>query len=61
MRGPRVMRVLGVDTGLTRCGLGVVQGRPGSALTLAGAGAVRTGAGAGIGPRLLALEQQIEG
>src|SRR5204862_3163076 len=60
MRGLRVMRVLGVDPGLTRCGLGVVDGRPGSALTLLGEGVVRTDAGAGIGPRLLALERQID-
>ena len=57
MRG---MRVLGVDPGLTRCGLGVVDGRPGSALALVDGGVVRTDAGAGIGPRLLALEQEIE-
>ncbi|HSN06958.1 MAG TPA: crossover junction endodeoxyribonuclease RuvC, partial [Candidatus Angelobacter sp.] len=28
------MRVLGVDPGLTRCGLGVVDGAPGRKLTL---------------------------
>ena len=60
MRGLRVMRVLGVDPGLTRCGLGVVDGKPGSALTLVDGGVVRTGAGDGIAPRLLALEREIE-
>src|SRR5438105_10934152 len=60
MRGPRVMRVLGVDPGLTRCGLGVVDGKPGSALALVDGGVVRTDAAGGIGPRLLALEQEIE-
>jgi crossover junction endodeoxyribonuclease RuvC len=39
----------------------VVEGRPGSALTLVGEGVVRTDAGVGIGPRLLDLERQIEG
>ncbi|MGH3188498.1 MAG: crossover junction endodeoxyribonuclease RuvC, partial [Streptosporangiaceae bacterium] len=28
------MRVLGVDPGLTRCGIGVVDGAPGRALRL---------------------------
>ena len=60
MRGQRVMRVLGVDPGLTRCGLGVVDGKPGSALALVEGGVVRTDAAGGIGPRLLALEQEIE-
>jgi crossover junction endodeoxyribonuclease RuvC len=60
MRGQRVMRVLGVDPGLTRCGLGVVDGKPGSALALVDGGVVRTDAAGGIGPRLLALEQEIE-
>src|SRR6266851_4254769 len=43
------MRVLGVDPGLTRCGLGVVA-----------AGVVRTSAGDDIAARLLALEVQID-
>ena len=28
------IRVLGVDPGLTRCGIGVVEGAPGRALTM---------------------------
>ncbi len=60
MRGQRVMRVLGVDPGLTRCGLGVVDGRPGSALTLVDGGVVRTEAGAEVARRLLALEREID-
>jgi crossover junction endodeoxyribonuclease RuvC len=59
MRGQRLMRVLGVDPGLTRCGLGVVEGKPGSALTLVDGGVARTEAGADIALRLLALEQEI--
>jgi crossover junction endodeoxyribonuclease RuvC len=54
------MRVLGVDPGLTRCGLGVVDGLPGQALALVDADVVRTEAGAGIADRLLALEEAIE-
>jgi crossover junction endodeoxyribonuclease RuvC len=54
------MRVLGVDPGLTRCGLGVIDGEPGRALRLVAAGVVRTEAGDEIGARLLAVEEQIE-
>jgi crossover junction endodeoxyribonuclease RuvC len=54
------MRVLGVDPGLTRCGLGVIEGEPGRALTLIGCAVVSTQAGAEIGARLLALEEQVE-
>ena len=53
------MRVLGVDPGLTRCGLGVVQGRPGRA-ELVEVGVVRTPANDDLGPRLVALERVFE-
>ncbi|MFN2522862.1 MAG: crossover junction endodeoxyribonuclease RuvC [Mycobacteriales bacterium] len=53
------MRVLGVDPGLTRCGLGVVDGRPGRA-TLVAVGVVRTPADADLGLRLVALETAFE-
>ena len=51
--------MLGVDPGLTRCGLGVVDGRPGAA-TLVAVGVARTPADAGLGARLVALETEIE-
>ncbi|MCG6495137.1 crossover junction endodeoxyribonuclease RuvC [Kitasatospora sp. A2-31] len=54
------MRVLGVDPGLTRCGIGVVDGAPGRPLRMAGVGVVRTPAEAEIGQRLLLVEQGIE-
>ncbi len=54
------MRVLGVDPGLTRCGLGVIEGDPGRRLALVATGVVSTRAADEIGPRLLALEQQVE-
>jgi crossover junction endodeoxyribonuclease RuvC len=54
------MRVLGVDPGLTRCGLGVVDGAPGRALTMVRTGVARSSPDAGIGDRLLAIEQQVE-
>ncbi|MEE1826074.1 crossover junction endodeoxyribonuclease RuvC [Streptomyces sp. BE20] len=54
------MRVLGVDPGLTRCGVGVVDGAPGRPLRMIGVGVVRTPADAEIGHRLLLVEQGIE-
>jgi crossover junction endodeoxyribonuclease RuvC len=54
------MRVLGVDPGLTRCGLGVVDGAPGRALTLVRVGVVRTPSDDDIAHRLLAIETEIE-
>ena len=53
------MRVFGVDPGLTRCGLGVVDGTPGRPLSLAAAGVVRTPASDDVAARLLALDVQI--
>lgn len=54
------MRVFGVDPGLTRCGLGVVDGGVGKPLRMVEAGVVRTPADAPIDARLLAVEQGIE-
>jgi crossover junction endodeoxyribonuclease RuvC len=52
------VRVLGVDPGLTRCGLGVVDGTAGRAMTSVAYDVVRTATTADIGTRLLQLEQQ---
>ncbi len=49
------MRVLGVDPGLTRCGVGVVDGRAGAAVSLIFVEVLRTPAHADIGSRLLFL------
>ncbi|MCX5241630.1 crossover junction endodeoxyribonuclease RuvC [Streptomyces prunicolor] len=54
------MRVLGVDPGLTRCGVGVVEGVAGRPLTMVGVGVVRTPSDAELGLRLVAIEQGIE-
>ncbi|GMA39658.1 crossover junction endodeoxyribonuclease RuvC [Mobilicoccus caccae] len=54
------MRVLGVDPGLTRCGLGVVDGGMGRPLRMVAVGVVRTPASDGIGERLLALQVELE-
>lgn len=54
------VRVLGVDPGLTRCGVGVVEGVAGRPLTMRGVGVVRTPVDAELGLRLVAIEQGIE-
>ncbi|MUL42802.1 crossover junction endodeoxyribonuclease RuvC [Streptomonospora sp. PA3] len=54
------MRVLGVDPGLTRCGLGVVDGSVGRPLSLTAVGVVRTEPGSDLADRLLGIERGIE-
>lgn len=54
------MRVLGVDPGLTRCGLGVVEGAPGRPLRLVAVDVVRTSSQLPLGERLLSIETAIE-
>ena len=54
------MRVLGVDPGLTRCGLGIVEGTAGRPLQLVAVDVVRTPASDDIGARLLAIERVVE-
>jgi len=49
------MRVLGVDPGLTRCGIGVVQGSTGRTLSLVHVEVVRTPAEDPLASRLLQL------
>ena len=51
------MRVMGVDPGLTRCGVAVVEGRPGVRPTLVAVGVVRTSPGRPHEFRLLRLEE----
>jgi crossover junction endodeoxyribonuclease RuvC len=48
------VRVLGVDPGMTRCGIGVVDGAPGRTLTLVHVQVVHTASTEEIGARLLA-------
>ncbi|MFW5469658.1 crossover junction endodeoxyribonuclease RuvC [Knoellia sp. CPCC 206435] len=54
------MRVLGIDPGLTRCGLGVVDGRAGRAAMVA-VGVVRTPSDAEPSQRLIFLERELDG
>jgi len=53
------MRVLGVDPGLTRCGVGIVDGAVGSPLSLVEVGVVLTPVDAALEQRLLDLDQQL--
>jgi crossover junction endodeoxyribonuclease RuvC len=55
-----VTRVFGIDPGLTRCGLGIVEGVPGRPPAMVAVGVVRTGADEHIAARLLAIEEEIE-
>lgn len=54
------MRVLGIDPGLTRCGVGVVDGDIGRPLSLVGVGVVKTGADLPIEQRLLLISRGID-
>lgn len=58
-RDPAGRRVLGVDPGLTRCGVGVVDVLPGGRLRLVAVDVLRTRAAADLTERLLALEDGI--
>jgi crossover junction endodeoxyribonuclease RuvC len=54
------MRVLGVDPGLTRCGLGVVEGDRGRPLRMVAVGVVRTPVTDEPAERLLTLQVEID-
>ncbi|MBA2309399.1 MAG: crossover junction endodeoxyribonuclease RuvC, partial [Pseudonocardiales bacterium] len=54
------MRVLGVDPGLTRCGLGVVDGGAGRSVSCVAVDVIRTPPAAELGERLLALADLVE-
>ena len=53
------MRVLGIDPGLTRCGLGVVDGKGSQILSMVDVGVIRTTVDAPLEMRLLELETEI--
>lgn len=57
--GGCIMRVLGVDPGLTRCGVAVVEGAPGRPLVARHIGVITTGADVEISRRLASLERGI--
>ena len=53
------MRVLGVDPGLTRCGLGIVENAGAQKLTMVGVGVIQTATDIDLSQRLLALETEL--
>jgi crossover junction endodeoxyribonuclease RuvC len=54
------MRVLGIDPGLTRCGLGVVEGAVGRPLRMVDVGVVRTPPGSAVADRLWEIERAVD-
>jgi crossover junction endodeoxyribonuclease RuvC len=54
------VRVLGVDPGLTRCGLGVVDGQVGGPLRMVAVDVLRTPADQAVAERLVAIESALE-
>ena len=54
------MRVLGIDPGLTRCGLGIVEGSVGRPLTMVDVGVVRSAPDLPIAERLRLIDAGIE-
>ena len=54
------VRVLGIDPGLTRCGVGVVDGSVGRPLTMVDVGVVRTSSTLPIAERLVTIEKGLD-
>ena len=54
------MRVLGVDPGLTRCGVGVIEGEIGSPISLVAVGLIQTSSLLPLEQRLMQLEEQLQ-
>jgi crossover junction endodeoxyribonuclease RuvC len=54
------VRVLGVDPGLTRCGIGVVEGEPGRTLVAVHVEVLQTAASDDLADRLLAIADGLE-
>ena len=54
------MRVLGIDPGLTRMGVGVVEGRIGAPMRMVAAGVLRSPADEPIHRRLLIIDEQVQ-
>ena len=54
------MRVLGIDPGLTRCGIGVVEGAVGTPLQMVSVGVILTSSQDPTEARLLQLEREIQ-
>jgi len=55
-----LMRVLGIDPGLTRCGMGVVDGSLGRPLSMVDVGVIRTSSDLPVWERLVSIEKGID-
>ncbi len=55
----RTVRVLGVDPGLTRCGVGVIDGVPGRPCSLVDVAVIGTGPELDLASRLLHLDREL--
>ena len=55
-----MVRVLGIDPGLTRCGLGVVEGTVGRALRLVDVNVLRTSSDQPVAIRLVTIERGVD-
>lgn len=53
-------RVLGIDPGLTRCGIGVIEGSVGKRIDLVAVGVIQTSSELALEQRLLQLEGELE-
>jgi crossover junction endodeoxyribonuclease RuvC len=53
------MKVLGIDPGLTRCGVGVLTGEPGKPLTFIEVGVIRTPPDMPLAERLHSINQEL--
>ena len=53
------MRVLGIDPGLTRCGIGIIEGSVGKPLSMVGVGVILTPSDTALESRLLELDRSI--
>jgi crossover junction endodeoxyribonuclease RuvC len=54
------MRVLGIDPGLTRCGVGVVEGSVGRPLSMVDVGVIRTSSSLPVAERLVTIERGLD-
>src|SRR6476620_2704107 len=54
------VRVLGIDPGLTRCGVGVVDGSVGRPLSMVDVGVIRTSSSLPVAERLVTIEKGLD-
>ena len=54
------MRVMGIDPGLTRCGVSVIEGAPGRTLSVHYLGVIRTSASESVDRRLVLIARELD-